>query len=210
MTFLTAGAALSAHQTKIADIAADIDATRKPVLEVEDRVCAAKAALRSAEAERSDIGESESLAIVSDRDSPRTDFTKAICKADAEVARLHRVICALENKRDDLTRPLSDLLLTKALEKSRTDVLVADAVAEIADGQIEAMRTAQAAAAKAEAAARTLVAHITDRKWFVLTERLNRKLRTAPPRWGDQRFPDWPGYVTALANDASATVPVAS
>ena len=81
-------------------------------------------------------------------------------------------------------------------------------LSETADLAFSKMQEAREAAAKAEAAWHTLRAHLANKRWFPVVERMNVKFNTTPiPRWEDQNdFPDWARFVDALGNDANAQV----
>ena len=202
-------AELDAHLTRMDDTRATIEAARRLVRELDDRSNAASAAKRSDEAELAAIRQTEADDIVAcGRSGKPRDFSKELARVAAQIERDKRVVEALEAKRPEVERPLRDDELTLSVLTGKTEALIAAVVAERADDVLAALVDAREKAARAEAAARTLAAHVVERRWLPLAEKINVRLYEMPhPSWDRQPFPAWDKWTAALAHDTNAAVP---
>jgi hypothetical protein len=214
MTLSPARAALAAHQTKLVAASVACDVARGPVLELADRIDAARTTLRNAESALAALQTAEAENFVDcGRNAKPADFTAKIAAASAEVERRNRALAALEAKMAELRRPLTDAELSAGIVASATEPLIASVIAETADDVLAEFVNAQAEADRKEAALRTLIAHCVGRQWYALAEKLNTRVHATQnsrpgAAWQSQRHPRWDQFATALATDATA-VPVA-
>jgi len=200
-----ARAALAAFNNKTKDYAATCDAARAPVLEALDRIDGTKSLLHDAETKLAALQAREVTEIIDKgRDSPK--LAQEISAAAAKVDRDRRVLAALVAKHAEARGLLTDSETTASIHASGVDLHVSAVVEEIANDVIAEMIADQAKAARSEAAARTLVAAVANRKWHAVAERLTARFGR-PPAWGEQKFPDWPSFMVALETDAKAPAP---
>jgi hypothetical protein len=200
-----ARAALAVFNNKTKDYAATCDAARAPVLEALDRIDGTKSVLHDAETKLAALQAREANEIIEKgRESPK--LAQEIAAAAASVDRTRRVLAALQTKHDEMRGLLTNAETTAAIHASGVDLHVAGVVEEVASDVIAEMIADQAKAARSEAAARTLVAAIANRKWHAVAERLNARFGR-PPVWGEQKFPDWLAFISSLETDSRAPVP---
>jgi len=204
-----ARAALAAHHIKADELSIAIEAARRPVLELADKIDAAKADFRAAEAAMETAHRIEAAAIIENgHDCTPANLVRDVAKTTAAVERQKRVVAALEARKNEVQRPLQDAELSASIHLSGLDALLAGVLAEDADAVIADMAECHAAAARSEARCRTLLKHISNRKWYVIAERLNAKLHSLRlATWGEQSFPDWQRYTEVLADDPQALAP---
>ena len=208
MSLSPARSALAVHQTKLVAASVACDVARGPILELTDRIEAAKATLRNAESVLAALQTAEAEDVVNCGRNAPANFSVKIAAASAEVERRKRALAALEAKMVELQRPLTDAELTASVIVSRTQALVAAVIAETADDELAEYFDAQRKFVQAEAKVRTLGAECVRRRWLSLAEKVHVSINTTlPARWMDQTFPDWPAFVAALASDAHAAVP---
>jgi len=203
---LSPRAPLGAHQTKLTAAAAVCDELQKPVHELADRINAETAALRGDEAAHAALLASEAAAVF---DCTSANYVAKIAAAKAQVERRQRAIATLQGKMAEVEAPLRDAQLSASIAASRTEALIANVIAgEVIDDVLAEYFDSQRKFAQAEAKARTLAGECVRRKWMSLAEKVHVSINTTPPaRWNDQKFPDWPAFIAALASDAHAAVP---
>jgi hypothetical protein len=213
MTLSPTRAALKAHQTKIIAAGTACEVARRPVLELTDRIDAAKAAVAKAQAALANLQAAEADAVVNcvPRGPQASSFVGKITTAEAEVARCQRALAALEQKMPEVAAPLADAELSAGIVASATDALIAAVVSEMADDALAAYFAAVDKLALAEATVRTLAAFFVAKRWMPLAEKINFKINTAAPAMWSKvtNFPDWPKLAVSLATDSNATVGLA-
>ena len=198
-------ATLAAFNAKTKDYAVACDAARPAVIDALHLIDAQKGVLDDDETKLAALQAREVTEIIDKgRDSPK--IAQEISAAAAKVDRDRRVLAALVAKHAEARGLLTDAETTASIHASGVDLHVSAVVEEIANDVIAGMIADQAKAARSEAAARTLVAAIANRKWHAVAERLNARFGR-PPAWGEQQFPDWPSFMVALETDAKAPAP---
>ena len=175
------------------------------MLEALDRIDGTKSVLHDAETKLGALQAREANEIIEKgRDSPK--LAQEIAAAAASVDRTRRVLAALQAKHAEARGLLTDAETTASIHASGADLHVSAVVEEVANNAIAEMIADQAKAARSEAAARTVIAAIANRKWYALAERLHGRFAPSP-FWGEQKFPDWASFIAALETDAHAPVP---
>jgi hypothetical protein len=204
----TARNALAVHLDKLRTLHAERAQKREPLIELDARIEKARADIVVAEQSQLAVHAAEAQSIIENGHGAAFDHAEAVNKAQQRVDLCQRVLAALEGKREEVRHGMRDTELTVSVESSATEALIAAVVSETADLAFSKMQEAREAAAKAEAAWHTLRAHLANKRWFPVVERMNVKFNTTPiPRWEDQNdFPDWARFVDALGNDANAQV----
>ena len=202
-------AELDAHLTRMDDTRATIEAARRLVRELDDRSNAASAAKRSDEAELAAIRQTEADDIVAcGRSGNRATSARSLRASPLRSSGTSALSRPWKAKRPEVERPLRDDELTLSVLTGKTEALIAAVVAERADDVLAALVDAREKAARAEAAARTLAAHVVERRWLPLAEKINVRLYEMPhPSWDRQPFPAWDKWTAALAHDTNAAVP---
>ncbi len=201
-------ATLDTFNNKSKKHVAACDAARPAVIDSLHLIDAQKSKLYEDETKLAALQAREANAIIEKgRDSPK--LAQEIAAATANVDRARRVLAALQAKHAEARGLLTDAEMTASIHASGADWHVSAVVEEVANDVIAQMIADQAKAALSEAAARTLVAAIANRKWHAVAERLNARFGR-PPTWGEQKFPDWLNFIAALETDAHAPVPAVS
>lgn len=198
--------ALAGHQTNIDAALAACAAIRAPLLECRDRLDSARADLRTAEDVLASTQRAEVDGFVAGADTKR--LTDQVMKATAAVDQRRRIVGALEERSMTLERELGQLEASAAGVRREAEPLIGNVMAEIADDVLHQVIETRRKAAIAEAAYRTLAETCRRREWLPLASRLIESINRAPaPHWGEQQFPDWPGFVDALSADPATPTP---
>lgn len=201
-----ARAALAAHQEKIAAALAVCGDVRRPLFEVRDRLDSARADLREAEADLTRAQTAETNAVIAGADTKRQAVEVAKTQATAE--RCRRVVAALEAKATGLEDELRRAEETAKAITADMQPLLDALIEEIAEDLLGNVVKTRKAAARAEAAFRTLSVTCHQKHWLKLVERLNEKFRLTPaPSWTEKDSPDWLAFLAKLSADASTRTP---
>jgi hypothetical protein len=204
MTLQEKRAALAAHQTKLAAQSSAFQTAQAPVVEIEQRLEPALADVAAAEQHYSEMLRLEADAVVTCGDVVAA--SQNVTQAAGDLDQKRRAVSALQAEKASREAALADAALTLNIASSATEGLVAAVVEAVADDVVADLVATGAAFTKAQAAAKTLAAHMTGKGWFTLSEKLNVKLNSAKiAAWQSQPHPDWVKFTNELASNADAT-----
>jgi hypothetical protein len=196
---------LATHQTKLKGQTADYEQKLAPVTEIEQRLEVALGEQAAAEAHYSEMLQREAETIVTCGDTVAAN--QNVTQAAGDLDQKRRVVAALQAEKASREAALADAALSLNIASSATEGLVAQVVEAVADDVVADLVAAGAAFTKAQAAAKTLAAHITGKGWFAIAERLNVKLNSLKiPSWQASAHPDWAVFTKSLETDATARV----